>query len=226
MTKLIKILESVLSETVSEQITMDDDNTHPEKGLSVDEIENMWMEVETNKNAKLEKILRRIFKQMSKIAGMDEYMVHLQTTGEDLYFGTADKHNQVRDMVKRIPKFIGASSEQGVDRHTATTLIYTFINNGGYGRDFTKGTLDLSPLITYDVEAYTGRDTVQHETSWGEVFSDSKEEAIAKMKENPESWISDSQYEDQDSGEFISVENVTISNTNERHLNLANLGFA
>jgi len=226
MTKLIKILESVLSETVSEQITMDDGNNHPEKGLSVDEIERREMEIEKNKKTKLEKVLRLIFKQMKKISGIEEIMTYNQNHSEHFYSYVNHNDMDIKgkvDLISKIPKFFGA--KDGGNRHIVAALIYTFINNGGYGRDFSEGELDLKPLVTYDVDANTERETTSYETSWGEVFANSEEEAIEKFQMNPENWVSDSEHDSTDYGDYLEVSNTTVTNTNERHLTLINLGF-
>ena len=43
---------------------------------------------------------------------------------------------------------------------------------------------------------------------------------------NPENWVSDSEHDDTDYGDYLDVNNVTVTNTNERSLTLLNLGFA
>ena len=247
MGKLVKILESVLVENITEQITMDDgsemftDNDLSGSGLN-DGVTGPKLSDDyskfgdpdvtpnhVNKELVLDRHLRKIFKQMKKISGLEEYMEYVSKQSEEFYYYNSpdrEKHSSVRGIVQRIPKILGAAGQQGVDRNTATTLIYTFLNNGGYGRDFSKDTLDLSPLVTYDVDADTSKDAVLHEVSWGEVFANSKEEAIQKFEENPDQWVSDSEHQDQESGDYINIENTSVTNTNKRHLTLDNLGFA
>ena len=103
---------------------------------------------------------------------------------------------------------------------------YTFLNNGGYNRNFSEGELDLKPLVTYDLDANTVRETTTFETGWGEVFANSEEEAIEKFTNNPENWVSDSEHDETDYGDYKEVYDVKVTNTNERHLTLLNLGFA
>ena len=224
MRSLSKILESVLVENITEQ----EDTDKPK--LSDDYSKFGDPDVtprHVNKDLVLVRHLRNIFKQMKKVSGMEDYMTYVNDTSEEFYHYNspeATKHNETRSLVQRIPKFLGA--KDGVNRQVATTLIYTFFNNGGYGRDFSKGELDLTPLVTYDIDANTTRETTAYETSWGEVFANSEEEAIKKFEENPEDWASDSEHDDMDYGDYLEVNNTTVTQTNERHLNLANLGFA
>ena len=164
---------------------------------------------------------------MKKISSLDKLMAHLQKQSEHFYsyHDTQEQEFKAKvELISKIPKFLGA--KDGADRHIVSALIYTFLNNGGYGRDFSKGELDLTPLVTYDIDANTTRETTAYETSWGEVFANSEEEAIKKFEENPEDWASDSEHDDMDYGDYLEVNNTTVTKTNERHLNLANLGFA
>ena len=204
MTKLIKILESVLVEDLTDNELASEGN-----------------------DQKLDKYLRLIFKQMKKISGLDEIMEHLNKQSEHFYtYGDPYQQglkNKV-EFISKIPKFLGA--KDGADRHIVASLIYTFLNNGGYDRNFSEGELDLKPLVTYDLDASTSRETTTFETGWGEVFANSEEEAIEKFQMNPENWISDSEHDDTDYGDYLEVNDVTVTNTNERHLTLLNLGFA
>ena len=204
MTKLIKILESVLVEDLTDNELASEGN-----------------------DQKLDKYLRLIFKQMKKVSGLDELMAHLQTQSEHFYRYNDTQQQELKgkvELISKIPKFLGA--KDGADRYIASALVYTFLNNGGYDRDFGKDELDLTPLVTYDLDGKTTRETTTFETGWGEVFANSEEEAIEKFQMNPENWVSDSEHDDTDYGDYLDVNNVTVTNTNERSLTLLNLGFA
>jgi hypothetical protein len=204
MTKLIKILESVLVEDLTDNELASEGN-----------------------DQKLDKYLRLIFKQMKKVSGLDELMAHLQTQSEHFYRYNDTQQQELKgkvELISKIPKFLGA--KDGADRYIASALVYTFLNNGGYDRDFSKDELDLTPLVTYDLDGKTTRETTTFETGWGEVFANSEEEAIEKFQMNPENWVSDSEHDDTDYGDYLDVNNVTVTNTNERSLTLLNLGFA
>ena len=170
MTKLIKILESVLVEDLTDNELASEGN-----------------------DQKLDKYLRLIFKQMKKVSGLDELMAHLQTQSEHFYRYNDTQQQELKgkvELISKIPKFLGA--KDGADRYIASALVYTFLNNGGYDRDFSKDELDLTPLVTYDLDGKTTRETTTFETGWGEVFANSEEEAIEKFQMNPENWVSDS----------------------------------
>lgn len=204
MTKLIKILESVLVEDLTDNELASEGN-----------------------DQKLDKYLRLIFKQMKKVSGLDELMAHLQTQSEHFYRYNDTQQQELKgkvELISKIPKFLGA--KDGADRYIASALVYTFLNNGGYDRDFSKDELDLTPLVTYDLDGKTTRETTTFETGWGEVFANSEEEAIEKFQMNPENWVSYSEHDDTDYGDYLDVNNVTVTNTNERSLTLLNLGFA
>ena len=64
------------------------------------------------------------------------------------------------------------------------------------------------------------------EPSDSPTFDGTEEEAIEKFTDNPEDWVSDSEHDDTDYGDYLEVNNITVTNTNERHLTLLNLGFA
>lgn len=215
MGNLINILKSVLVENISEE----EDFDHSKFG------DQDVTPKHVNKDLVLERHLRLIFKQMKKVKNLEEYHKFIYSRGIDLYSNDPQVKAMAatRDIVARIPKFIGA--KETVGRQVVTTLIYTFIQNGGYSRDFSKGVIDLTPLVTYDVEAETVRDMTEYATSWGEVYASSPEEAMRKFQENPDTWASDSEHNDTDYGDFTDVDEVNIHGTNELRLNLNNLGF-
>ena len=223
MGKLINILESVLFENISEQENDDKPKLSDDysKFGDPDVTPN-----HVNKDLVLDRHLRNIFKQMKKIKHLEGYAEYVKNNSEDFYYyGDPEnkKWQKIKDIIIRIPRFFGGTSE--VSKNTATTMIVTFLRNGGYGRDFSKGTLDLSPLLTYDLEARTKRATVTFETAWGEVFADSPGEAMKKFENDPQNWASDSEHEDTEYGDYISIEDVSVTRTNARNLTLSNLGF-
>ena len=232
MGKLVNILESALVEAISEQVTMDDEYIEDDYSDKLGSPASGRYQTDNEKASegndnKLDKYLRLIFKQMKKISGLDEIMTHLYSQSEHFYNYGNMQHQEFKtkvELISKIPKFLGGKN--GADRHTGVALIHTFLNNGGYDRDFSKDELDLTPLVTYDVDANTVRDTTTYETGWGEVFANSEEEAIEKFTDNPEDWVSDSEHDDTDYGDYLKVSNVDVTNTNERHLDLLNLGFA
>ena len=210
MGKLVKILEYVLVENINEQITMDDgsemstDNDLSGSGMDRDYGKSVEKE-ELRQELVLDGHLRNIFKQMKKISNLEEYYNFIENNSEHFYYYSDvenKKWRSTRDLILRLPRFFGAQD-----------------------KNLDKGTLDLSPLITYDVDSETVRDTVTHESSYGEVFADSPEEAIQKFKDSPETWISDSEHEDTEYGDYKSVENVSLNGTNKRYLTLNSLGF-
>tara|TARA_R110002153_G_C13214433_1_gene488166 strand:- start:156 stop:857 length:702 start_codon:yes stop_codon:yes gene_type:complete len=231
MGKLVKILESVLVENITEQITMDDgsemstDNDLSGSGMDRD-YAKLKRAQDVSEELVLDGHLRNIFKQMKKISNLEEYYNFIENNSEHFYYYSDvenKKWRSTRDLILRLPRFFGA--QQNVDANSAVTMLVVFLRNGGYSRDFSKGTLDLSPLITYDVDSETVRDTVTHESSYGEVFADSPEEAIQKFKDSPDTWISDAEHEDTEYGDYKSVENVSLNGTNKRYLTLGSLGF-
>ena len=232
MSKLVNILESVLVESISEQVTMDDEYIEDDYSDKLGSPASGRYQTDNEKASegnedRLDKYLRLIFKQMKKISGLDELMAHLQTQSEHFYSYNDTQEQELKgkvELISKIPKFLGA--KDGADRYISSALVHTFLNNGGYDRDFSKDELDLTPLVTYDIDANTVRDTTTYETGWGEVFANSEEEAIEKFTNKPEDWVSDSEHDDTDYGDYLEVRNVDVTNTNERHLTLLNLGFA
>ena len=99
----------------------------------------------------------------------------------------------------------------------AVLFAQTFLQNGGYGRDFEDGImLDLTPIPYYDL---SGEITELHKiwsSIWGRVYGvHSPEEASNVYEKNIWAWSDDSEEQDREQQQVL---NTDISEINEQDL--------
>ena len=99
----------------------------------------------------------------------------------------------------------------------AVLFAQTFLQNGGYGRDFEDGVmLDLTPIPYYDI---SGDITELHKiwsSIWGRVYgAHSPEEASKVFENNVWAWSDDSEENDREQQEVLDTD---INEVNEQDL--------
>ena len=115
-------------------------------------------------------------------------------------------------------KYMGMDSQ--VERMHQTQYTYywfatTFMKNGGYGRDFKEGEIQLIEVPVFEMEAQYTEEQYAYKTGWGDIVGVSgEEEAINRFENDIDHYIEDSEEDDRDYGDSYDVSNVTISNVN------------
>ena len=87
------------------------------------------------------------------------------------------------------------------------------MKNGGYGRDFKEGEIQLIEVPVFEMEAQYTEEQYAYKTGWGDIVGVSgEEEAINRFENDIDHYIEDSEEDDRDYGDSYDVSNVTISN--------------
>tara|TARA_R110002020_G_scaffold294130_3_gene509954 strand:- start:9366 stop:10466 length:1101 start_codon:yes stop_codon:yes gene_type:complete len=90
--------------------------------------------------------------------------------------------------------------------------VKTFLINGGYGRDFKTGEIEIPEIKIYEMEADYTEEVFEHKTSWGEIAgASSEEEAMEWYQNSMHKWEEDSEHQDSDYGEITDIDNVQVS---------------
>ena len=108
---------------------------------------------------------------------------------------------KVTNDINTIPKLMGGDLRVFDENEFVWLVVNTFLNNGGYQRDFsdTSDPLDLTPITVYDVDAYYKQTMAEYGSMWGVAFGASNESEAGEMfMENPHNWESDREMNDYD----------------------------
>ena len=130
--------------------------------------------------------------------------------------------NNLRESLLDILKYIGstytADSNRG-DSYTDTReMAYwfgkAFIINGGYGRDFKEGEIQLIELPIYEMSGDYTEEVFEYRTGWGNIVGAiGEEEAIEYFESDIGNYVEDSDTNDSDYGDMFDAENVKVEET-------------
>jgi len=157
------------------------------------------------KDSNLEDRVRIIMKSVQKMPNLGKFIEVVKTQGinQGYHQNTPDISwiNQVTNDISSLPRFIGGEIRHSNKGDFVWLVVKTFLNNGGYQRDFsnTDDPLDLSPIIVYEVDAQYKQPLVEYGTIWGVPYgAESKDEASKMMMDNPFTWEEDRDMQDHD----------------------------
>lgn len=162
-----------------------------------------------------DKRVRSMLNQMKNIPGLDSWSEMVKEHGVGNNFYNKDSFVTAKS-VYRLMSLFGGELPKNYARNVGTNpftylMVETFMNNGGYGRDFRVGDLNLSPITIYDVSALVEQKMVETRHSYGTIIgAKSKEEAIRMYVSNPGAWEEDSEHHDTDYGDIINSYNGEI----------------
>ena len=153
--------------------------------------------------------LRIVFSQMKTIKEIDEYITAINKEKKQPYaFG------DMRTAILGILKLVGRSEERYDTGDLSYWFAKAFLLNGGYGRDFKEGEIQLVELPVYGMEANYTEEVFEYRSGWGDIIGvTSEEEAIEIFESNPEGYIEDSDTGDSDYGDIYDVSDVVVNET-------------
>ena len=150
----------------------------------------------------LESRVRVIMKSVQKIPNLGKFIEDVKTQGMDRgYYSNNSWIKHVTQDISSLPRFIGGEIRHSNTGDFVWLVVKTFLNNGGYQRDFsnTDDPLDLSPIIVYEVDAQYKQPLVEYGVIWGVPYgADSKDEAQTMMMDDPFTWEEDRDMNDHD----------------------------
>ena len=154
--------------------------------------------------------LRIVFSQMKTIKEVDEYIVGINKEKKQPY-----GFEHIRDAILGILKLVGRIETSYVETADMTYwFAKAFLLNGGYGRNFKEGEIQLVELPVYGMECNYTEEVFEFRTGWGDVIGvTSEEEAIDIFGNDAENYIEDSESDDSDYGDIYNVEGVVVNET-------------
>lgn len=175
-----------------------------------------------------ERRLRALMSYLQTIGGLDTWIGNVRSDGPPRMSQGNNTYQIQETITNDISKIFGGTigGRNGNTTASIFTLIKTFINNGGYERDFREGEVTLESVTIYDVDASTTRKTWEHSTSMGVVYGvDSEQEAIDSYTNDPIKWEQDTEHEETEYGDIIDISNVKIFEKEEYTITPALLGL-
>ena len=166
----------------------------------------------------MERRIRILLKYISKLNfNVEEWLVQLKEDGPpNLYYNKT--HNTQKNELFNMMKLFGGTAPRHLGPlEIAVLFVQTFLQNGGYGRDFDDGVmLDLTPIPYYSIG---GDITELHKiwsSIWGTVYgAHSPEEASNVFEKNIWAWSDDSEEQDREQQEVL---NTDINEVTEEDL--------
>ena len=153
--------------------------------------------------------LRIVFSQMKTIKGVDMYIVGINKEKKQPY-----GFEHIRDAILGILKLVGGREERVDTGDMTYWFAKAFMLNGGYGRDFKEGEIQLIEIPVYELAADYTEEVFEFRTGWGDVIGvTSEDEAIDIFGNNAESYIEDSETDDSDYGDIYDVSDVMVNET-------------
>ena len=154
--------------------------------------------------------LRIVFTKMKEGKGWDVYLSEIDETKKI----TGSMYDLTGGLWTLL-KYMGIDTDQRV-HHTQYIYYWfaaTFMKNGGYGRDFKEGEIQLVELPVYEMEGQYTEEQYAFKTGWGDIVGVSgEEEAINRFENDIDHYIEDSEEDDRDYGDSSDVTNVTVQN--------------
>ena len=176
---------------------------------SQEDYDRIVKEKRVTREVEMERRIRILLKYISKLNfNVDEWLVQLKEDGPpNLYYNKL--HNSQKNELFNMMKLFGGTAPRAMGTlEIAVLFVQTFLQNGGYGRDFDDGfMLDLTPIPYYDV---SGEITELHKiwsSIWGKVYgAHSPEEASDVFNKNIWTWSDDSEEQDREQQELLDTD--------------------
>ena len=154
--------------------------------------------------------LRIVFTKMKEGKGWDTYLSKIDKT-KKIPSGMSD----LTGGLWTILKYMGIDTQQRLygTQHIYYWFATTFMKNGGYGRDFKEGEIQLIEVPVFEMEGQYTEEQYAYKTGWGDIIGVSgEEEAINRFENDIDHYIEDSEEDDRDYGDSYDVTNVIINN--------------
>jgi len=151
--------------------------------------------------------IRIVLSQMKSHKGWKEYLYAINEEKKE-----PSGHQELKQTLDNILKLMG-----GVVHVSNFERAYWFAKvfdiNGGYGRDFKEGGIQVIEIPQYEMEGEYTEEVFDFRTGWGTVVGvDDEDEAIRYFDSDITAYMQDSESSDSDYGEVYDVENVIVQN--------------
>tara|TARA_R110002020_G_scaffold196775_1_gene397748 strand:- start:1591 stop:2148 length:558 start_codon:yes stop_codon:yes gene_type:complete len=156
-----------------------------------------------------DEVIKRLRITLNRMKSIDGWQVFIDNIKKD----KSPNHSPgLQQKLDGILKLFGVGDFRMSGFERTYWFATTFLDNGGYDRDFIEGPPPvLAKIPTYEVEMSYTEEVFEHRTGWGTVVGvNTEEEALEVLGDTPESWIEDSEHEDSDYGEIVEVSDIEI----------------
>ena len=153
----------------------------------------------------IESRVRDMMRRLQKIPNLEVFVDKVKQEGfhRGYYGSSSDWVLKITKEIAEIPKLFGGENLGGGEKRNnfVWMAVTTFINNGGYQRDFsdTNDPLDLRPITVYEVDALYSQPMKEYGTTWGITYGASNDQEAGEMyMDHPHTWETDREHDDTD----------------------------
>jgi len=173
---------------------------------SQEDYDRIVNEKRIKQDVEMEKRIRIILKYIPKLDfNVLDWLDDIRELGPPSTFYRKTHYNRMSDIFKLLKLFSGKPPRYYGSLEVAVLIVETFIQNGGYQRNFDDGMmLDLTPITYYEVSG----ELVELMKVWsnmdGRIYgAHSPEEATQAFEMNPWGWSDDSEEQDRETVETV-----------------------
>jgi hypothetical protein len=132
---------------------------------------------------------------------------------ESIYKHKREPHNEthMRDYLENILKLVGGGRTEAFRQHMFNRtywFVKVFMINGGYGRNFKSGEIEVIELPIYNMEVTYSEDVTDYRVGWGELIGVGDKEEAEEVFDI--GFIEDSESQDMDYSGGHSIENIEV----------------
>jgi hypothetical protein len=180
---------------------------------SQEDYDRIVNEKRIKRDVEMEKRIRIILKYIPKLDfNVLDWLDDVRESGQPNTYYRKTLNSQMNDIFKLIKLFSGKPPRYYGSLEIAVLIVETFIQNGGYKRNFDDGMmLDLTPITYYEISGELEELMKVWTNVDGRIYgANSPEEATQAFEMNPWSWTDDSEEQDRETLETVRFEPTNV----------------
>jgi len=180
---------------------------------SQEDYDRIVKEKRVAREVEMEKRIRIILKYIPKLGfNVLDWLDDIRESGPPNPFYQKTHNSQMNDIYNLIKLFSGKPPRGYGALEIAVLILETFIQNGGYKRNFDDGMmLDLTPITYYEISGELEELMKVWTNVDGRIYgAHSPEEATQAFEMNPWNWTDDSEEQDRETLETVRFEPANV----------------
>ena len=180
---------------------------------SQEDYDRIVNEKRIKRDVEMEKRIRIILKYIPKLDfNVLDWLDGIRESGPPNTFYRKTLNSQMNDIFNLIKLFSGKPPRYYGSLEIAVLIVETFIQNGGYKRNFDDGMmLDLTPITYYEISGELEELMKVWTNVDGRIYgANSPEEATQAFEMNPWNWTDDSEEQDRETLETVRFEPANV----------------
>ena len=180
---------------------------------SQEDYDRIVNEKRIKRDVEMEKLIRIILKYIPKLDfNVLDWLDGIRESGPPNIFYRKTLNSQMNDIFNLIKLFSGKPPRYYGSLEIAVLIVETFIQNGGYKRNFDDGMmLDLTPITYYEISGELEELMKVWTNVDGRIYgANSPEEAAQAFEMNPWNWTDDSEEQDRETLETVRFEPANV----------------